>query len=311
MSGFVPWDSQSLEDWARQHARGITIDLAGHRTHYIEKGEGPPLILLHGFFYDSYLWAENIDALSRHFTVYALDLWGCGYSTREPMEYGYALYAEQLRLFMDEMGISRASIAGQSMGAGTAIKFCVQHRNRVDRLVLVDAAAMPNPLPAMAKFFNLPGLGEFLLTRKTDLFRRTALKDVFIHDASKITDDYYDNVTRAHKIRGSVAVGFRIQRADFFDKLSDEVRSLGSLDVPVLLVWGREDKAIPLRCAQQMHALLPGSRLQILDKAGHVSNFEQADAFNRLAIDFLRASAPPSNRAVEATTDRGNPMPVA
>ncbi|MFD0726740.1 alpha/beta fold hydrolase [Lysobacter brunescens] len=311
MSGFVPWDSQSLDDWTRRHARGATIELAGYRTHYIEKGEGPPLILLHGFFYDTYLWAENIDALARHFKVYALDLWGCGYSTRDPMDYGYALYAEQLRLFMDAMGLAHASIAGQSMGAGTAIKFCVEHRDRVDRLVLVDAAGMPNPLPAMAKFFNLPGLGEFLLTRKTDLFRRMALKDLFIHDASRITDDYYANVVRAHKIAGSVTAGFGIQRADFFDKLSDEVRALGSLDVPVMLVWGRQDKAIPLHCAQQMHALLPGSRLEILDRAGHVANFEQADAFNRLAIDFLRESASARTQVAGPPTERGTPMPVA
>jgi pimeloyl-ACP methyl ester carboxylesterase len=128
MPEFIPWNSQPLDLWADKYAQGKFIDLGGHKTHYIEKGEGEPLLLLHGFFYDSYLWEANVDALARHFKVYALDLWGCGYSTREPLDYGYPLYAEQVLLFMDKLGIKRASLAGQSMGAGTAILFCVQHR---------------------------------------------------------------------------------------------------------------------------------------------------------------------------------------
>ena len=192
MPGFIPWNSQPLEGWAERHAKGKFVELGGRRTHYLEKGSGPPLILLHGFFYDSYLWAENIDALARHFKVYAIDLWGCGYSTRESMNYGYPLYAEQLRLFMDALNIDHASLVGQSMGAGTALKFCVQHRRRVDKLVLVSAAAMPNPLPLMGKFFNLPGIGEFFLNMKTDAFRKTALKDVFIHDKALVTDAFRD-----------------------------------------------------------------------------------------------------------------------
>lgn len=288
MSDFIPWNSQPLDRWTERHAKGKFVELGGRRTHYIEKGFGPPLILLHGFFYDSYLWAENIDALARHFKVYAIDLWGCGYSTRELLNYGYPLYAEQLRSFMDALKIDRASLAGQSMGAGTAIKFCVQDRQRVEKLVLVSAAALPNPLPLMGKFFNLPVIGEFFLNLKTDAFRKTALQDFFIHNKALVTNDYFENVTRAQKIRNTVEVGLKIQRSDFFGTLGAEVRQLGDTDVPVLLVWGREDKAIPLRCGQQLHGILKGSRLEILDKAGHVSNFEQSERFNRLAVDFLR-----------------------
>lgn len=288
MSATVRWNSQPPDLWAGKHAQGKFIDLGGRKTHYIEKGEGKPLILLHGFFYDSYLWAENIDALARHFKVYALDLWGCGYSAREPLDFGYAQYAEQVRLFMDAMGIERASFAGQSMGAGTAIKFCVQHRHRVEKLVLVSAAGLPNPLPAMAKFFNLPVIGEFFLGLNTDVFRKTALKDVFIHDKRLVTDRYYENVTRPQKIEKSMEAGLKIQRNEFFGTLSDEIRALGEMAVPTLLVWGREDKAIPLRLGQEMQRILTGSHLEVLDAAGHVSNFEQAERFNQLAVTFLR-----------------------
>ena len=287
MSQSVRWNSQPLDLWADKYAQGKFIDLGGRKTHYIEKGEGKPLILLHGFFYDSHLWADNIDALAQRFKVYALDLWGCGYSAREPLDFGYPQYTEQLRLFMDAMGIERASFVGQSMGAGTAIKFCVQHRHRVEKLVLVSAAGLPNPLPAMAKFFNLPMIGEFFMGLNTDAFRKIALKDIFIHDRALVTDRYFDDVTRPQKIENTIAAGLKIQRNEFFDTLSEEISALGEMDVPTLLVWGREDKAIPLRLGREMHRLLKGSQLEILDNAGHVPNFEQAARFNQLAVGFL------------------------
>jgi pimeloyl-ACP methyl ester carboxylesterase len=287
MSEYIPWGSQPLEAWAERHAPGRFVDLAGRKTHYIVHGEGEPVILLHGFFYDTSLWLENIDALAERFKVYAFDLWGFGYSTREPLDYGYPLYVEQLRLFMDAMGIARASLVGQSMGAGTAIAFAVAHRERVDKLILADAAGMPNPLPPMARFFNLPWIGEFFVGLKTDAFRRKALADIFLYDKSRLTDAYFERTTRSQKIRGSIEAGLSIQRRNFFDTLSDEVARLGTLDIPTLLVWGRQDKALPLRCGERMHALLPGSRLEVLDEAGHVANHEQAERFNRLALEFL------------------------
>jgi pimeloyl-ACP methyl ester carboxylesterase len=289
MSQFVRWNSQPLDLWAGKYAQGAFVDLNGRKTHYIEKGEGEALILLHGFFYDTYMWAENIDVLAKHFKVYAIDLWGCGYSAREPLDFGYPQYAEQVRLFMDAMGIERASFAGQSMGAGTAIKFCVQYRHRVKSMVLVSAAGLPNPLPAMAKFFNLHGIGEFFMGLSTDAFRKIALKDVFIHDKRLVTDRYFEAVTCPQKIEGSIEAGFTIQRSSFFDTLSDEIHTLGDMAVPTLLVWGKQDKAIPVRLGEEMHRILKGSHLEIIDNAGHVSNFEQAERFNRLALTFLRA----------------------
>ncbi len=287
MAEFIPWNSQPLDLWAGKYAQGKFIDLDGRKTHYIEKGEGEPVILLHGFFYDSYLWAANMDVLAQHFKVYALDLWGCGYSTREPLDYGYQLYADQVLLFMDSIGIQRASLVGQSMGGGTAIQFCVQHRQRVNRLLLVDAAGLPNSLPLMAKIFNLPRVGELFLGLNTDAIRKKGLGDSFIHNRDLITDSYFENVTRTQKIENSTEVGLTIIRKQFFDKLSDEIHRLAQMEVPVLIVWGREDKAIPLRCGQEMHRTLKGSRLEILDNAGHVPNFERAKEFNQLAVDFL------------------------
>ncbi|MBL7208964.1 MAG: alpha/beta fold hydrolase [Dehalococcoidia bacterium] len=287
MPEFIRWNSQPLDVWAQKYAQGKFIDLAGRATHYIEKGEEEPVILLHGFFYDSYLWASNIDVLAEKFKIYALDLWGFGYSTREPMDYGYQLYVDQVLMFMDSLGIQRASLVGQSMGGGTAILFCVQHRQRVNKLLLVDPGGMPNPLPLAGKFLTLPRVGEFLVGLSTNAVRRKYLADFFVHNKGLITEGYFENVTRFHKIKGTTEALLMILRKHFFDKLSDEIRRLAQMDVPILIVWGREDKAIPLRCGEEMHRILKGCRLEIIDDAGHVPNYERPEVFNQLAMDFL------------------------
>jgi len=283
MADFISWNSQPLEAWAQKNARGKFIDLDGRSTHYIEKGEGEVIILLHGFFYDSYLWDSNIEVLAKHFKVYAVDLWGFGYSTREPLDYGYQLYSDQVLMFMNALDIQQASLMGQSMGAGTAIWFCVQHRQRVNKLILVDAAGMPHGLPLTGKFFNLPKVGEFFLGLNTNLIRRKNLADVFIHNKKLITDNYFENVTRFQKIKDTKERMLTILRKEFFHTLSDQLQQLSQLDVPILIVWGREDKAIPWQKGEEMHKILKGSHFEILDNAGHVPNYECAKDFNNLA----------------------------
>ena len=290
MAEFIPWNSQPLDEWAKKYAKGKFIKLDGYSTHYIEKGEGEPVILIHGFLYDSYMWNKNIDVLADRFKVYAVDLWGFGYSTREPMDYGYPLYADQLLKFMNTLNIQKASLVGQSMGGGTSILFSVNHRDRVNKLILVDPGGMPNPLPLMGKIANLPKVGEFLLGLKSDFYRKMILSTTFIYDKGFITESYFENVTRFHKIEGTTEASLKILRKQFFNTLSDQIHSLGEMDVPILIIWGRHDKGLPLERGQEMHRILRGSRLEIFEQAGHCPHDEQSQKFNQLAVDFLSSS---------------------
>ncbi len=289
MSDFVPWNSQPLVDWASKHAPGKFIELDGLSTHYIEKGSGEPVILLHGFFFDTYMWNKSIDVLAEKYRVYAIDLWGFGYSTREPLSYGYPLYTQQLLKFMDAFGIQRASLIGQSMGGGTIINFTVSNRDRVDKIVLVDAAGMPNRLPIMGRISNLPKLGEFMFGLNNNFMRKMTLGNNFLHNKQIITEEYFENATRFHKIKGTTEVMLSITRKQFFDTLIEEIKTFGMLEVPTLMVWGREEKSIPLPVGEQLHRIIKGSRLEILDQAGHCSHIDQPELFNRLALDFLAA----------------------
>ena len=287
MSDFIKWDSQSLSDWTQKYAKGKVIELDGHQTHYIEKGEGEPLILIHGFLYHSFMWQENIDELAKHYRVFAIDLWGCGYSTRAPLDFGYQLYSKQIKLFMQHLGLERAHFAGQSMGGGTAIQFTVENPDMAGKLILVNCAGMPNPQPFLAKVLNLPFIGEFAMSINTNNVRGDAIKDFFLYDKSLATREYIDDVLWPQKIEGSIKAGLYIQRKDFFDKLSSTIEQLATLNKQVLIVWGKQDVPVSVKRGEQMQAMLKGSQLLVLDKAGHVSNYEQAEQFNQAVVEFL------------------------
>jgi pimeloyl-ACP methyl ester carboxylesterase len=270
MTEFVAWNSQPLDDWAERYAKGKFVDLAGRRTHFVERGQGKPIILVHGFNLDLHTWTKNLDQLAARFKVYAPDLWGQGYSTRQP-----------------PLDIEKVSLVGHSMGGGTAIVFALRNPNRVEKLILVDSTGIPTTLPFRSKVFRLKGIAELLLSLPTDRIRRMNLLDIWIHDRHSLTADIYREFTQYQKIVGTTEALLSILRADFFNTLEVEIRDLGKLGIPTLIVWGREDVSLPVHNAEEMHRLMPGSRLELLDRAGHLSNFDRAAEFNQLVIDFL------------------------
>ncbi|MBT3240131.1 MAG: alpha/beta hydrolase [Chloroflexi bacterium] len=245
------------------------------------------MILIHGFFYDTHLWDNNIDQLAKKYKVYAMDLWGFGYSSRENLDFGYPLYTRQLRLFMDALKIKRATLIGQSMGGGTIVKFAISTSERVDKVVLVDPAILPNKLPIMGKIANLPIVGELLFGANINYPRKMTLGNTFIHNKKHITAEYFEKVTRFQKIENSTEILLAILRKQFFHTLGDEVSQLGKIELPKLIVAGRQSAGIPTRLSEKVHQILKGSQLEILDDAGHCPNDEQSEKFNELVLAFL------------------------
>jgi pimeloyl-ACP methyl ester carboxylesterase len=287
MSSFIPWNSQLLDAWRRRHASGKVVSLNGRSTHYVARGQGEPVVLVHGFNMDLNTWMFNIDALAERFKVFALDLWGLGFSSRAPLDYGYDLYAKQLELFFDAMGIEQATLVGHSMGGGTAITFSLRHPQRVHKLVLVDATGIPNPLPLRAKLFTMPRVGEFLLGINNDYLRRKNLQDVWLFDGNMLGPDLFARVSQFQKVAGTSEVLLEILRKEFFHTLDAEVRQLDETGIPTLIVWGRHDVSIPLEIGEQMHQAISGSRFVVIDDCGHMPNFERPAQFNKRLLAFI------------------------
>jgi pimeloyl-ACP methyl ester carboxylesterase len=286
---FFSKETCTYDEAVKNFASGKFVTVEGRKIHYLEKGNGTPIILIHGFLYHTVMWKNNIDALAEKFKVYAIDLWGFGYSERLPgMEYSFPLYGKQIKGFMEALGIPKATLVGQSMGGGIAVYVAANYPDKVDRLILVDPAVIPYPDTMIGKIYKFPGVGEFLNFLPGDFLMKNNLKEIWFYDPNKVTALYAEEVLRPLCIKGSHETLMYILRNVLKEPLVEkEARQLAQMNIPILLVHGREDKAVPLNRSRALNKLWNHSRLVIFERAGHSPHEEYPEKFNRIAIDFL------------------------
>lgn len=279
----------TYEEAVERLAEGEIVSVGGKKVHYIEKGNGQPVILIHGFLYHTVMWKKNLDSLAKDFKVYAIDLFGWGFSERlEETEYSFERYAKQVIGFMDALNIQKASLVGQSMGGGISVYVAAHYPERINRLILVGPAVLPYPETITGKIYQLPFVGEFLNAIPGDGLHRNNLKTLWFYDGTKVTDEYVQKVTHPLCIKGSHAGVMHILRNVLKDPfVKNEAHLLAKMNKPVLIVHGREDKAVPLENSKLLNSLWPGSNLVIFEKAGHTPQEEHPEKFNKLAVDFL------------------------
>jgi len=279
----------TYEEGIQRFAKGKFVAVDNKKVHYVEKGDGKPIILIHGFLYHTVMWKKNIDALAEKFKVYAIDLWGWGYSERlKKMEYSFELYGNQIRGFMDALNIKRATLVGQSMGGSISVYVAAHFPERVDRVILVGPAVFPYPMTTVGRIYQLPFIGEFMNAIPGDALMKNNIKTIWFFDKGKVTEAYAKEVLQPLCIKGSHAGAMYILRnvlkAPYVER---EARVLAKMNKPSLILHGREDKAIPLDKSRALHDLWKGSKLVIFEKAGHSPHEEYPERFNKLAIDFL------------------------
>lgn len=279
----------TYQEAVKKYAKGKFVNVNGKKVHYIEKGEGKPIILIHGFLYNTVMWKQNIDALAKKFKVYAIDLVGWGYSERlKTMDYSFPLYGKQIVGFMDAMKIDKASLVGQSMGGGISIYVAAHYPDRVEKLILVDPAAIPYPMTPIGWIYQRPFIGEFLNAIPGNALMENNIKTIWFYDSNKVTKKYTQEVLQPLCIKGSYDGLMYILRNVLREPyVKNEVNMLVKINKPILIVHGREDKAIPLDRSEKLSQLWKGSKLVIFEKAGHSPHEEYPEKFNKLAVDFL------------------------
>lgn len=295
----LPKERYSREEGARVlGAPGKLVEVGGRAVHYVEAGpEGAPaVVLVHGFYYSTFMWKETIAALSKHFRCYAIDLFGFGYSERpwppgEP-RYGYDLWSRQVLEFMDARKIERAHLVGQSLGGGTIMQVAAEHPERVDKLVLICPAGIPNPKRAEKNVATLPWIGEFLLNLPGEALNKKILRENFLYDEAKLTDAYVAEVSRPTLIRGTRASSLWIMRNVDLGGIEDKVRAFGALGKKSMLVWGNEDAAIPVSNAEKIREIVKPEKVLLIGKAGHVPHHDRPEVANPAILEFLSAGAP-------------------
>jgi pimeloyl-ACP methyl ester carboxylesterase len=286
---FFSKETCRYEEAAKQYARGKFAVVDGKKIHYLEKGSGSPVILIHGFLYHTVMWRKNIDALAERYKVFAVDLWGFGYSERLPsLDYGFPLYARQITGFMEALGLPKAALVGQSMGGGIAVYVAAKNPGKVERLILIDPAVIPYPDTIVGTIYKLPGVGEFLNLLPGDFLMKNNLKSIWFHDPNKVTDAYAEEVLRPLCIKGSGEALMHVLRNVLREPfVENEAKELARNDLPILLVHGREDKAIPLNNSRVLNKMWKNSRLAVFERAGHSPHEEHPEKFNALALAFL------------------------
>ena len=228
--------------------------------HYRVAGQGAVVALVHGLSGSTHWWHKTLPALAVHYRVYAVDLAGFGGSrARQSFELGEA--ARQLITFLDFLDIEKAHLVGHSMGGFIVADLAAHYPARVDKLALVDAAALP---------FENGWLGRgFGLTQAVWKMPRY-FWPVFLADAYR--------------------AGPRTLWQAATDLLAADIaRDLGQVKAETLVVWGEEDRLVPLAQGVELARRLRHARLEIILGAAHSPMLERPAEFNRLLLDFLRA----------------------
>lgn len=221
-------------------------------------GAGPPLILLHGLSGSGRWWSKNIPAFSECFSTYSVDLPGFG-ASRAVRWSRLDDTADWLAAWMAEEGLPRAHIAGHSLGGAVAARLAARHPDRVDRLVLVDAAIRPHGMLAPARAADV----VWTIGRGSPGFAPLFVRDLL----------------RCHPWSAAAATVDAL--------LTDWEPHLRRITAPTLIVWGEHDPITPIALGHGIAASVADARLVTVANAGHNPMWECADVFNAEVLRFL------------------------
>jgi len=261
------------------------VELAGWRVRYVRKGQGPPLLLLHGFASSMYTWSEVLPELAREHDVVALDFPGHGASEIRP-----DLSAEDLvrvaGALVDHLGLGRFDLVGHSLGGAVACVTAAHRPAQVGRLVLIDAAGFnlaPRDRPAMLRVMGTipPRVMEMLPLRRPAI--ALGLRQVF-HDDTRLTPERIDEYV-APQLRPGAAAALRSLLGDR-DTLGVPAL-VGRIRNPTLVLWGRHDHWIDVAQADLFVSAIPGSRKVVFEDCGHMPHEERPVEVARLLREFL------------------------
>ena len=281
-------------------ANESSVTLDGVTWRYGHAGSGRPLLLIHGFMGYSFSWRFNVEPLSQHFSVYAPDLPGCGFS-QQTVDSTCSLTddAERMLRFMDCLGIEEADIVSSSRGGGLAIvlgallaKRSMLHRIR--RLVLVSPI---NPWSSngrlLTRMFATRIGGEFVLRVLPNL--HVVLTQYFKRlygDPKRISPGSVEGYEAGLKVPGSFEHLLRIVRSWHSDLALIEQSLPAISQVPTLLLWGSRDKAVFPSSRHPLQERLNNSALVLMPGVGHLPYEEVPEEFNRVVCDFLLRDTP-------------------
>ncbi|HME47651.1 alpha/beta fold hydrolase [Mycobacterium sp.] len=293
------------------------LDLHGDRVAYRDAGEGEVLLLIHGMAGSSATWRAVMPQLSKKFRVVAPDLLGHGESAKPRGDYSLGAFAVWLRDFLDELGVSQATVVGHSLGGGVAMQFLYQHPDYCKRLVLISSGGLGPDVGMMLRLLSAPGAELVLpviapqpvLTVGHKLRSWLAGAGIQSPRGAEIWSAYSslsDRQTRQSFLRTlRSVVDYRGQAVSALNRL--QLRA----ELPVMAIWGERDSIIPVHHAYAAHEARSDSRLEVLPGVGHFPQVEAHTAVVELLEDFIATGEGPTGDRPGAADRPGAESPRA
>ena len=276
----------------RQLTKDLYIQIGDIKTRYWQEGnEGSPIVLIHGLGGYIENWELNLAPLSKHHQVFAIDLVGCGLTEKPSVPYSIPYLAKFVQDFMALKTIEKPSLIGHSIGAGIAIELYLMNPTNVDKLTLVGGLGFGRKLALDFRLLSIPFFGERLIGPS-----REGLLQFFqllLYDHALITDEMVDAAYERSSLPGAPEAYLATLRssANFLGLKRNLVQKTkensSRITVTTAIIWGKEDKVIPVEQAPIAEKMLPNSSIHVFDKCGHMPQIECAEEFNRVVLEFL------------------------
>lgn len=246
---------------------------------YSAAGQGIPLLLIHGFPHDRSAWAPQLERLSEHARVIAVDLRGAG-TSNDAAPITMEAHARDLVALMDHLDLKQAVICGLSMGGYIALAFALDHPERLRGLVLCNTRAGADDQKARD---GREEVAQRALKEGTAVIARAMAPKMVTADAPVELRRSIE-VMMARQEPATVAAWARGMALR-----ADQRPRLGSIKAPTLIITSDKDEAVPPADSEVMHQSIPGSTLVMIPGAGHMSNLEAPEAFDRALTTFLKS----------------------
>lgn len=262
-------------------------------------GDGPPLLLIHGIADSSATWSPVMNLLAERHTVIAPDLLGHGDSEKPRADYAVAAYACGMRDLLSVLDIGRVTVVGHSLGGGIAMQFAYQFPERCERLVLVNSAGIGRDVHPLLRLASGPVAAETSLAIATSPPVQHAVRFAapLLRAGLRLGRDFEYVLDRYQGLTSPTArkVFLRTLRAGV-DLRGQVITMLDrcylTAGMPTLILWGALDRVIPVEHAHVAHEAMPGSQLEIFDRAGHFPHQDDPERFVKTINSFLDGSIP-------------------
>ena len=276
-------------DW-REHQRWVSV--AGTPVNVIDLGEGDPILFVHGLSGSWPNWLEQLPVFARGHRVVAMDLPGFGHSPMPGEPITISAYARLLDGLCEELEISAATVVGNSMGGFVSAELAIAFPQRVERLVLVSAAGISTyrhrDVERIEPYLRrlapmLAAYTGWTAARSDWIARRPGLRNVTLGTVTR-HPGRLPAALAAEQLRGAGKPGFmQALRANIDYPIAER---LPEIACPTLIVWGAEDKVIPVGDADMFERLIPDSRKVVFEDTGHMAMLERPGTFNQLLERF-------------------------